>query len=173
MKKWPEIVFALLCLILCASLSMGMLAFGPAEAAANERLASKPKLIQKEKWNPDYLTDLVKYVGDRFFLRQELITARSRASALLGSSTVKDVVLGKKGWLYYAPTLGDYCGTDSLSDGELAAVVNNLALMQEYCESLGCRFLFVSAPHKNTLYPDFMPGYRAAETHESARFYGL
>ena len=169
MKKWPEIVFALLCLILCASLSLGMLAFGPAEAAANERLASKPKLIQKEKWNPDYLTDLVKYVGDRFFLRQELITARSRASALLGSSTVKDVVLGKKGWLYYAPTLGDYCGTDSLSDGELAAVVNNLALMQEYCEGLGCRFLFVSAPNKNTLYPDFMPGYRAAATHDIHR----
>ena len=57
MKKWPEIIFALLCLILCASLSLGMLVFGPAEAAANERLASKPKLIQKEKWNPDYLTD--------------------------------------------------------------------------------------------------------------------
>ena len=44
MKKWPEIIFALLCLILCASLSLGMLVFGPAEAAANERLASKPKL---------------------------------------------------------------------------------------------------------------------------------
>ena len=173
MKKWPEIIFALLCLILCASLSLGMLVFGPAEAAANERLASKPKLIQKEKWNPDYLTDLAKYVGDRFFLRQELITGRSRASALLGSSTVKDVVLGKKGWLYYAPTLGDYCGTDSLSDGELAAVVNNLALMQEYCESLGCRFLFVSAPNKNTLYPDFMPGYRAAVTHDIHRLIPL
>ena len=173
MKKWPEIIFALLCLILCASLSLGMLVFGPAEAAANERLASKPKLIQKEKWNPDYLTDLAKYVGDRFFLRQELITGRSRASALLGSSTVKDVVLGKKGWLYYAPTLGDYCGTDSLRDGELAAVVNNLALMQEYCESLGCRFLFVSAPNKNTLYPDFMPGYRAAVTHDIHRLIPL
>ena len=173
MKKWPEIVFALLCLLLCASLSLGMLAFGPAEAAANERLANKPKLIQKEKWNPDYLTDLAKYVGDRFFLRQELITARNRASALLGSSTVKDVVLGKKGWLYYAPTLGNYCGTDSLSDGELADIANNLALMQEYCESLGCRFLFVSAPNKNTLYPDFMPGYRAAETHDIHRLFPL
>ena len=86
---------------------------------------------------------------------------------------MKDVVLGKKGWLYYAPTLGDYCGTDSLRDGELAAVVNNLALMQEYCESLGCRFLFVSAPNKNTLYPDFMPGYRAALTHDIHRLIPL
>ena len=79
MKKWPVIVFSLLCLLLCASLSLGMLVFGPAEAAANERLASRPKLIQKDTWNPDYLSDLMKYVGDRFFLRQELITCRSRA----------------------------------------------------------------------------------------------
>ena len=173
MKKWPEIAFSLLCLLLCASLSLGMLAFGPAEAAANERLAAKPKLVQKGKWNPDYLTDLAKYVGDRFFLRQELITARSRASALLGSSTVKDVILGKAGWLYYAPTLSDYCGTDSLSDGELAAIANNLALMQEYCERLGCRFLFVSAPNKNTLYPEHMPGYPAAGEHDIHRLFPL
>ncbi len=173
MKKWPEIAFALLCLVLCASLSLGMLAFGPAEAAANERLANAPKLIRKEKWNPDYLSDLAKYVGDRFFLRQELITARSRASALLGSSTVEDVVLGKKGWLYYAPTLADYCGTENLSEEELSAIARNLALMQEYCEGLGCRFLFVSAPNKNTLYPEFMPGYPTAGEHDIHRLFPL
>jgi hypothetical protein len=173
MKKWPEITFALLCILLCASLSLGMLAFGPAEAAANERLANKPKLIQKEKWNPDFLSDLAKYVGDRFFLRQELITARSRASARLGSSTAEDVILGKRGWLYYAPTLADYCGTDGLSDEELAAIAHNLALMQEYCESIGAQFLFVSAPNKNTLYPEAMPGYRAAAVHDIHRLFPL
>lgn len=173
MKKWPVIVFSLLCLLLCASLSLGMLVFGPAEAAANERLASKPKLIQKDTWNPDYLSELTKYVGDRFFLRQELITCRSRAYALLGSSTVEDVILGKKGWLYYAPTLGDYCGTEGLTRRELNAAARNLSLMAEYCEDIGARFLFVSAPNKNTLYPQAMPGYTAAGEHDIHRLFPL
>ncbi len=173
MKKWPEILFASLCLVLCAALSLGMLAFGPAEAAANERLANKPKLQQKGKWNTNYLSDLANYVSDRFFLRQELITTRSRAAALLGSSTVKDVLLGKDGWLYYAPTLGDYCGTERRSDGELAAAARDLALMQEYCEGMGARFLFVSAPNKNTLYPQAMPGYRASGLHDIHRLFPL
>ncbi len=173
MKKWPEIVFALLCLLLCASLSLGILAFGPAEAAANERLASPPKLLQKEGWNRDFLSDLAQYVADRFFLRQELITARSKAAAVLGSSTVKDVILGKGGWLYYAPTLADYCGTSPLSEGQLADAAHNLALMREYCESIGAQFLFVSAPNKNSLYPDFMPGYREADLHDIQRLFPL
>ena len=173
MKKRPEIAFALVCLLLCASLSMGMLIFGPAKAAANERLASKPQLSVKGKWNPDYLSDLAKYVGDRFFLRQELITARSKAAALLGSSTVEDVILGKRGWLYYGPTLGDYCGTDRLSEAELSAAARNLYLMGEYCERIGARFLFVSAPNKNTLYGENMPAYRAAEEHDIHRLFPL
>ena len=173
MKKRLEIIFALVCLLLCASLSLGILVFGPANAAANERLASKPQLTVKGKWNPDYLSDLAKYVGDRFFLRQELITARSRAAALLGSSTVEDVILGKKGWLYYGSTLGDYCGTDRLSDGELAAAACNLRLMEEYCESIGAQFLFVSAPNKNTLYGENMPAYEAAGAHDIHRLFPL
>ncbi len=173
MKKWPEKLFSVLCLALCAALSLGMLVFGPSEAAANERLASRPQLIRRDKWNPEFLSDLASYVSDRFFLRQELITARSRASALLGSSTVEDVVLGKKDWLYFAPTLADYCGTERFSDGELAAAARNLALMREYCESLGAQFLFVSAPNKNTLYPQYMPGYRAAGEHDIHRLFPL
>ncbi len=173
MKKWPEIVFALVCLLLCASLSLGLPVFGPAKAAANERLASQPQLKIKEEWNTGFLSDLAKYVGDRFFLRQELITARSRAFSLLGSSTVKDVILGRQGWLYYGPTLADYCGTDRLSDGELAAAAHNLGLMREYCEGSGKAFLFVPVPNKNTLYGENMPAYRAAGTHDIHRLFPL
>ncbi len=173
MKKWQEIVFSLICLFLCASLSLGLLAFGPAGAAANERLAAKPQFIVKDQWNRDYLSDLAQYVADRFFLRQELITARNRASALLGSSAVKDVILGKRGWLYYGPTLADYCGTAPLSDAGLAAAARNLSLMAEYCEGVGAGFLFVSAPNKNTLYGEYMPRYRASAAHDIQRLFPL
>ncbi len=35
----------------------------------------------------------------------------------------------------------------------------NLALMQEYVESLGADFVFTIAPDKSTLYPEHLPGY--------------
>lgn len=174
MKKpiW-EIAFALLALLICAVLMLGMAAFGPSQAGANERLAGAPKLLVKEQLNPELLSDTADYLSDRFFLRQELITLRSRLMALLGSSAVEDVVLGRDGWLYYADTLEDYTGAAPLSEEALACAAENLALMQEYCRSLGARFLFVPVPNKNSLYPEAMPAYAPAASRDLERFLPL
>ena len=107
-----------------AALSLGLVFFGPAEAGANERLAQKPRLSTKKGTNWAYLSDLASYVGDRFWLRQELISLRNSLTAsLTGSSPVEDVLLGSEGWLYYAPTLGDYTGAEPMTDAEMDEIV--------------------------------------------------
>jgi len=165
-KKTSAFVFAGITLLTCAVFSLGMLLFGPSAAGANERLAGSPRLMENGRWNSGFLSELSDYISDRFYLRQEMITARNRTYAILNSSTVEDVILGKEGWLYYAPTLKDYCGTDRLSGAELAGAARNLGLMREYCESIGADFLFVPAPNKNSLYAEYMSGYTAAETND-------
>ena len=174
MKKpiW-EIAFALVSLLICAVLMLGMTVFGPSGAGANERLANAPKLLVKERLNPDLPADTAAYLSDRFFLRQELITLRSRLMALLGGSAVEDVVLGRDGWLYYSDTLADYTGAAPLSEEALDSAAENLRLMQEYCRSLGARFLFVPVPNKNSLYPQAMPGYTPASQRDLERFLPL
>ena len=160
-KNISAALFSAACLIMALVLSVGFLAFGPSEAGANERLSAKPVLKNAEgEWNSDFLSDLATYFDDHFYLRQELISSHNRImAAVFGSSTEDDVILGSDGWLYYGSTLGDYTGTEAMTDRELWCAAINLGLMQEYCESMGAEFVFMPAPNKNSLYDENMPSY--------------
>ena len=170
-----SIVFATLFLLLCLSLSVGTLLFGPAEAAANEKLAKLPSIKTSDgAFNADYLADWKSYVNDRFFLRQRLITLDRRMSNLLGVSGEDSVIAGKDGWLFFADTLGDYTGTGLMSNRELFSAASNVALMDEYCRKTGKEFTFIVAPNKNSLYGQFMPDYGVtAKTSNAKIFHNL
>ena len=173
-KKRFDLLYICVCLVLCAVLWLGMLLAGPAQAKANEVLTTKPVLRSDAGWNTRYLSDLADYVADRFFLRQELVTAHNRLLTALGGGEAADVIAGRDGWLYYAATLDDYTGAGALSDAELAAAARNLALMQEYCDARGIRFLFVPTPNKNSLYDAAMPSYGVkAQEHSAERLLRL
>ena len=155
-KKNKALCLALLILLLTPLL--GMIVFGASDAVSNERLAAKPKLIRAGKLNPDVFSETADYFAGRFFGRPALITANSAVeAAVFADSASQDVVLGKDGWLFYADTLDDFQGTDPMTARELFCAARNLSLMQETFAQEGTRFLFVCAPNKNTIYPDYMP----------------
>lgn len=160
-KKTGYAVFLGLFLAICLTLSVGLLAAGPSQAGANERLSDAPVLVTEDGvLNTDYLSDLFDWVNDRFFLRQELISLdRLLTAKVFGTSGEAGVILGHDGWLYFADTLADYTGTDAMSQRELWSAAKNLALMAEYCRENGKEFVFVIAPNKNSLYDGNMPGY--------------
>ena len=158
-KKIVSLLFAVLFLGLCAVPAVGLVLTGGAKAGANEVLAPKPALTNRDgSLNGDYLADLADYVGDRFYLRQECVTAWARLNAaLFHTSVTEDVILGADGWLYYAPTLPDYTRSEPMSGRELWCAARTLWLLQEYAESRGGQFLFTIAPNKNSLYAAAMP----------------
>lgn len=160
-------VFLLACLLPV----VGMGIFGPSAPAANEQLSQAPKLTDENgKLNTDYLSHLTSYVNDRFYLRQELISLNNRLSAtLFQTAGGKDVLVGKNGWLYYAPTLDDYTGQSLMTDAQLSAAARNVFLMQQYCLQEGKDFAFVIAPNKNSLYPENMPHFPAADKKNAAK----
>lgn len=174
-KKVFQIVFLCTCLLLVLVFPAGMLLFGPSPALANERQSAKPQLVSDGRLNADVFSEAAVYISDHFFLRRELITARSRFIALFGSSTAEDVTHGKNGWLYFTPTLDDYTSSAPMSGAEISSAARNLFLMQEYCENRGVHFLFAVAPNKNSLYFENMPGSdrdRAALSgHNAARLF--
>ena len=167
-KNVSSVIFLIICLLLCLSLSIGIFFAGPAQAGANEQLTEFPTLRTEEgAINTDYLSQLAAWLRDHFFLRQELISIDHWLSAkLFHTSSDAGVVLGTDGWLYYTDTLADYTGTNPMTDRELFAAANNLRLMAEYCAQQGRDFAFMIAPNKNSLYSDHMPNYgqRAAIT---------
>ena len=154
LKQFLCLLFFLLCLALLAIFLLA----GPSSAGANERLAAKPRLYTGTSVNWDVLSDAADYFSGRFGLRQELITADAAVrAAVFHESAADDVLLGTDGWLYYADTLGDFTGSSAMTERQLWCAARNLALMQEYAASRGAQLLFVCAPNKNTVYPEFMP----------------
>lgn len=125
----------------------------------NRTQASWPVFCTPEKGiNGNYLQEAGNYFTDHFAFRQELVTADARIrSGLFHVSPVEDVIVGENGWLYYAATLDDYQHKDTVSDRMLFNIAHNVALMQQYTESLGKTFVFTIAPNKNSLYPENMP----------------
>lgn len=171
MKKVLICIFVAGFFLLSVTLSVGILFAGPAEAGANEVLSKAPALVDKDgKLNDYFLNDAATWLSDHFFGRQELISVHNKTvSTVFATSSSDDVILGTGDWLYYKPTLGDYTGTAVATDREIFMAANNLALMQEYCESQGRAFAFVIAPNKNSLYPEHMPDYGAVSRQTNAQ----
>lgn len=175
-KKHICRAFLAIFLILSLLLSVGVAIWGPSKAGANERLSQDAALFDKDgNFNPDYLSDLAAWMSDHFFGRQELISVHNKLTGLLfGSSGTDSVILGKDGWLFFAETLDDFTGSESMSDRDIYGAARNLYLIQEYCKTSGMDFQFMLAPNKNSLYPQFMPDYGAVNDNSDAqRLYKL
>ena len=164
-KKILSLLFIGLFLALCLIPSLGLLLGHGSGAAANQKLAAEPKLTGRGGgFNTQYPEQLGSYLNDRFALRQEAVTLWSRLNAsLLGSSVTDQVVPGRDGWLYFAPTLPDFTRTQRMTARELWCAARRLYLLQEYAEAQGGQFLYLTAPNKNSLYPDRMPALPRAE----------
>ena len=154
-----EKLFIAVILLLCLLPSLGMLLPKQAETGGNEVLAQPPLPRSAEgRVNRDYLPQLMGYVEDNYFLRQQMVSAWSALNQhVLHTSIAENVVLGKDGWLYFGDTLNDYTGADPMSQREVFSAARNLKLVQEFCEGQGAQFLFAIAPNKNSLYPEHMP----------------
>ncbi len=148
-------------LAISLTLSIGMVFAGPSQAGANELLSAAPKWRNSDgSMNREFLSDLSDWIGDRFFLRQELITLDNRLTAgVFGTSGNDKVIAGKDGWLFFSNTLADYTGTENMTARELYSAAKNLELMSRFCQSQGREFVFIIAPNKNSVYSANMPDY--------------
>lgn len=171
MKKVLQVSFIALVLVMGLILSLGVVIYGPSKAGANEKLSAAPAIHDKNgNWNDSFLKDTATWFSDHFFLRQELISLNNRVSAVLFQTSGEDsVILGKDGWLYFDSTLDDYTGQNGMTDKELSAAAHNLELMAQYCREQGKDFVFIIAPNKNSLYPEFMPDYGVVSAEHDAQ----
>ncbi len=161
MKKICYCLFIGLFFLLCLIPLGGMLLFGPTEPAANEAPAAKPRLVTVTgELNGDFLQELQTYVANGFYLRLEGITAwDTMADKVFHASANDDVLIGPDGWLFYGGAVSDLTGADQMTDRQIWCAARSLALMQEYAESQGARFLVTVPCGKYTLYPAHAPNY--------------
>jgi len=106
--------------------------------------------------SPGSLKELDRNFWQREQLVQSWITFRIRG---LGDRVISTVYAANDHWLVFIGenSTDDYQNTLPVTDADLAAIQQNLDNIYEYCESRGVTFLFVVAPNKNTIYPEYMP----------------
>ncbi|MBE7069176.1 MAG: hypothetical protein E7386_01605 [Ruminococcaceae bacterium] len=141
----------------------GMLITGPSKSESNSA-ATLPSLIlvsedeNKSTVNRDYLKQLGEYFEGHCAFRQEMVTGYSFVTAkVFQTSSSKSVICGKNGWMYYTDTLGDYTGSEVMTEREMTDCITTLKLIDRYCKENGIKFYFVTAANKNSLYGENMP----------------
>ena len=94
-RKTLALLFTAVFLLLCAAPFLGLLLTGGSAAGANEVLAVKPALRDRDgKLNSDYLAGWAEYINDRFSLRQEAVTAWAGLNLHEEGTIESDIITG-------------------------------------------------------------------------------
>lgn len=158
--KKESIAFLVVCFLVCILPFAGMTVAKTEVTTENKKLAELPPIMDEDGFNTNYFPGLGSYFEDHFAFRQQLVALDSMIqSKVFQVSNMDTVVTGKDGWLYYASTMDDYLGKNTLSEKGIKNAANNLSLIQQYVTSQGGRFLLTVAPNKNSLYEEGMPYY--------------
>jgi alginate O-acetyltransferase complex protein AlgJ len=147
--------------------------------SGESRLVEKREMALKQEFRWDtllpYLNRFTSYYNDHFPFRGLLIYWNSFLKVkLFGVSPVAKVLLGREGWVFFDKpgsqpgTVEYYRSITLFSPGELEQWKNCLEQRFRWLAARGIHYLFVIAPNKNTIYPEFMPGY-IRKVHQQSR----
>lgn len=160
MKKIFYILFSVI-FFLTISIPMVLMPFVNQQNVEKRKLSDPPKIIDDNgKVNSGFFTDTDTYISEHFAFRSQLVTAFSMIKEkALKTSAEEKVIVGEKGWLFFAETIDDYKGENQLEDKDVQRIVKILDLINEYVTVQGADFQFMIAPNKNSLYGELMPYY--------------
>lgn len=124
------------------------------------KLAKLPGL----EWSRDSLArypDLFEtYYNDHFGLREQLVEFYNYLYfKVIRKSPLPTVTVGRDEWLYYngEGSLSDFLGLTEYSEEQLETWKRILVDRKEWLTGLGVRYLFVVAPDKMMIYPEYLP----------------
>jgi hypothetical protein len=128
----------------------------------NRILAVLPNLINDGKFEIETIPrSLDNYVNDRFGFRNNIVLLANNLNRIL--KTVNgNVVVGKSNWLFYSNNIDgnnilDFFNLNLFSDVELTRFIETIRKRFEWCDSNDIKFIFLIAPNKHNVYPEYYP----------------
>ncbi len=154
-------MIALFVTVICALLGATLrnIAAGPG-AIREEQQAPTPLLPHDLRSAAAFPGAFKWYFTQRFGFREALIRMHGKLKVgWLGTSSNRQVVLGREGWLYATDdqALDDHRGVRPFTKGELDAWVAALRERTHWLAQRGISCLLVIAPNKETIYPEYLP----------------
>ena len=159
--RWSLRLLALLFVVLTGMPLVLLIVVPAAQVAETEKrkLAAFPEKPAGIATIPPYPKRFEAWFNDHFGLRTALIHGHSRVKVgLWGVSTNQKVALGHDGWLYYSgDVMEDFRGVRRLGHAGLVYWQRFLEGKRDWLAARGVRYLFVVAPNKQSIYPEFIP----------------
>jgi hypothetical protein len=100
------------------------------------------------------------FFNDHFGFRNWLIQLNNRFRLnIFGVSGSPKVLAGKDGWLYYTgnQVIDDYRGVNKFTNEDLKQWQTVIEKKQRWLASQGIEYLFLVAPNKASIYPEYLP----------------
>jgi len=120
----------------------------------------KPALVLEPRALHKFPSAYEAYFKDTFGLRDRLLRWHTLQSlGLFGVSPTDQVLLGKQGWYFYTgdDSVRAWRGLVPFSEEDLRQWKLGLEARRDWLRELGMEYLFVIAPNKETIYPDYYP----------------
>ena len=115
------------------------------------------------RWQ-EYLLQVERYYGDHFGFREPLIAFDLMIKRVLFAEMGPNVLPGREGWLYLTrdcniDTLNDCLGVTRFSPAQLKVRQASLEERRDRLAAQGIKYLYVIAPNKESIYPEYLPGW--------------
>jgi hypothetical protein len=106
----------------------------------------------------DFIRGFEKYFNDNFGFRSELVNLNTVASLkFYNKSPVESVIIGKDGWLYYTPGVGDISVRPPYTVVNLEEMRAAIEGEKNFLKEHGINFISIIAPDKHSIYPEHLP----------------
>ena len=127
----------------------------------NRVLAKAPAWPQHLRDVRQFRKEADAYVADNFPIRRHLIGVLNRVRMLAGVSGSNRVIVGRDGWLFYDDDthLGAARNAPPMTGPEVRAWLSLAAGRTEAVQATGARYLIVTPPIKETIYPQHAPAW--------------
>ena len=165
MIRLPALVERIIVVIFLAVLSLPLMGMvlnldRDAPSGENRTLAAWPQL----RWDAASLRalpeQLTRYFEDHFAFRARLVRWQAIVRLdVLGVSPSASVIKGRDGWLFYADdgAMEDYAEAPPFTGAELEVWRHTLQDISDWLRGQVIAYLFVIAPDKHVIYPEYMP----------------
>ena len=153
MRKFLAILFVSLLIVPTAAWVLG-LDFG----ININRLGLKfPQPYGRAFLEKEYYRAFDQYFDDSFSMRGPLMLAKNWIDFKLFQTTdTTDVHIGRDGWLYGRKSITDYSRAGHAKEADMERLALQLHAVEKIVTASGRHFLFIVAPAKAIVYPEFL-----------------
>ena len=174
MKKGFKLIYVLVFFAFLCIPALLMPFFKNDASLEKRSLAKFPAYLSEGKLNLRFSDQFESWLNDHLPLRSQLLTVSNAVGGELLRGQTSNVIVGRKGWLFYASEAADYMNVSAMSETQLRALAVTLSLLQEQTERGGGRFTFAAVPNKSSVYGEYMPGrYRPSPERNLTRLRAL